>query len=95
MGEINEDSEFWKQYREEQKERRKNRLPELVLEIYSAGGSFGPVQKLTEYQFRINGKIDIYPIHKRYHIIKTGKRGSYSAGKLEETLKKYLNPLKT
>lgn len=37
------------------------------------------VQNLNKgYQFRINNRLDVYPTNKRYHDIKTGKRGGYS-----------------
>ena len=29
------------------------------------------------YQLRIGGVIDIYPVNKRWHYLKTGQRGSY------------------
>lgn len=36
------------------------------------------VKYLTPYQWRINGKVDIYPVNRRYHILATNKRGSYN-----------------
>lgn len=35
------------------------------------------IQKITEWQYRINGTLDLYPVNRRYHNIKTGKRGDY------------------
>jgi hypothetical protein len=35
------------------------------------------VQYLTDYQWRINGTIDIYPTNRRYHNLKTQERGDY------------------
>lgn len=37
------------------------------------------VKKFTEYQWRINGIIDIYPVNEKYHNIKTQERGSYAS----------------
>jgi hypothetical protein len=36
------------------------------------------VEPLSDYQFRINGTIDIYPVNKRWHNIRSGKRGTYN-----------------
>lgn len=33
------------------------------------------VKKLSDYQFRINGVLDLYPVNMRYHNIKTQERG--------------------
>lgn len=71
---MSENSEDWRDYRESQKKRRKERLPIRVAEIMSLPFK---VQKLTEYQFRVEDKVDLFPVHRRYHILKTGKRGDY------------------
>ena len=36
------------------------------------------VKYLTDYQWRINGEIDLYPVNRRFHILATNKRGDYS-----------------
>jgi hypothetical protein len=68
-------SDEWKQYREEQKERRKDRLPDRQEEIESLSSLGYTVKKITEFQYRINGTYDLYPIHNRWHNLKTQKRG--------------------
>lgn len=70
------DAEDYKQYRENQKQRRAERLPIRQAEIRSLSDRY-KVQELTPYQFRIDGKIDLYPIHNRYHILSSNKRGGY------------------
>jgi hypothetical protein len=37
------------------------------------------VQALTQYQYRINGVIDIYPVNRRWHDLRSGQRGNYNA----------------
>ncbi len=66
-------SEDWSQYREEQKKRRADRLPIRIAEIMELEN----VVKLTEYQYRVNGWIDLYPTHRRYHVLHNNKRGNY------------------
>ncbi len=41
-------------------------------------GDFDVVQ-LTEYQYRINGVLDLYPVRLKFHNIKTQKRGTFPA----------------
>lgn len=72
---MSEESEFFQKYKDDQKERRAVRLPVRQEEIEGLDGY--EVKKLTAYQFRVNGVLDLYPIHKRWHNIKTGKRGNY------------------
>ena len=85
-----DESESWDQYKAEQKLRREIRLPIRTEEIHQLEDY--EIQKLSEYQYRINGLIDIYPIHARFHILRKNKRGNYSPGKLKEFLKNNLNP---
>lgn len=70
------DAEDFKDYREAQQKRRADRLPIRQQEIESLAPAYD-VKKLTNYQFRINGTLDLYPIHKNFHNIKTNKRGQY------------------
>jgi hypothetical protein len=70
-------TEDWRDIRRAQQERRAERLPGRQQEITALSESGYTVKKLTEYQFRVNDKIDLYPIHRRYHHLKSGRRGRY------------------
>lgn len=72
---MSEASEEWKDYKQDQKDRRSERLPIRVAAINSLRELGYTVKELTEFQFRINDTVDLYPIHNRWHDIKTGKRG--------------------
>lgn len=74
---MSEDSELWQAYREEQKQRRSERLPIRQEEIESLSEKGYEVKRLTAYQYRIDGRIDLYPIHNRWHDLKTGRRGGH------------------
>lgn len=69
--------EFHRQYRDEQQERRKKRLPINQQFIFDLGKLGYDVVKISDYQFRVNKKIDLYPIHRRYHNLETKRRGTY------------------
>lgn len=73
-----EASEMWKEYRLAQKERRKARLPKNTDEILALRDIGYKVEQKTDFHFRINGILDLFPIHKRWHNIKTNKRGNWS-----------------
>lgn len=75
--EPNEDTEMWRDYRQQQQARRRIRLPIRTQEILDLRAKNFTVDQVTEYQFRIDGKLDLYPTHKRFHNLKTGKRGHY------------------
>ena len=74
---MNKETEAWKYYRLEQKQRRAERLPKRTEEILSLRESGFEVKQLTPYQFRINGAVDVYPIHNRFHELKSQWRGGY------------------
>ncbi len=50
--------------------RRVSFLPQLIEEGFT-------VKKLTDYQYRVNEVLDIYPTNAKYHDIKRNKRGSF------------------
>lgn len=66
-----------KEYRALQKARRIQRLPIRQAIIMSLRSEGYRIVKLTEYHFRINDRLDIYPLHHRFHDIKKGTRGGY------------------
>ena len=80
-------SDDFREHRKEQKKRRAERLPrriELIMKLKDFGFT---VEALTEYQYRVSRpeklyrKIDIYPIHLRYHDINKNKRGQIKGEK--------------
>jgi len=71
------DSDLWREYRRAQQQRRAERLPKRTDEILALRGKGYDVRQLSDYQFRVDGALDFYPIHRRYHHITTGKRGDY------------------
>lgn len=56
------------------KQTQRDKRITFMLELLTEG--FEIVQ-LTEYQFRINGRLDIYPTWAKWHDIKTNRRGSF------------------
>lgn len=70
-----EDGELFQQMREAQQKRRAERLPIRQQQIERLSNEGYEVKKLTEYQYRINNTYDLYPIHNRWHHLKTNKRG--------------------
>lgn len=75
--EPNEVSEAWREYRRAQQQRRGDRLGPRVEEIEALRGKGFTVQRMSDYQFRIDGALDLYPIHRRYHHFESRKRGDY------------------
>jgi hypothetical protein len=71
----------WKAYREAQQARRARRLPERTEEILRLRADNFRVRRLTNYQYRVDERLDLFPIHRRYHDIKVNKRGTYQTAK--------------
>ncbi len=65
----------WDSYKFDQRQRRQKRLPvrtDAILQLKAQGYD---VEQKTEYHFRINGRLDLWQIHNRWHDIKTNERG--------------------
>ena len=74
MGEM---AEIYRDFRDAQKERRADRLQKRTSIVLSLRSDGFIVKELTPYQFRVNGVLDIYPLHHRFHDIKRNRRGGF------------------
>ena len=90
MSEENEISEMWKDYRERQKERRQKRLPVRTKEIIDLRNKGFKIEQKSEYHFRINDILDVWPTHNRWHYLKENSRGGFGhiRGLIERFTKK-------
>jgi hypothetical protein len=78
MGDM---GEVWEGHREAQQARRAARLPGRTQEILDLKGDGFDVVALSPYQFRVDGRLDLYPIHRRYHDTRLNRRGGYQTAK--------------
>lgn len=74
------DAEDMRDHRREQQERRAERLPDRQQAILDLQNHGYLVEQLTEFQFRVTKfgslkRVDIYPIHLKYHNITDNRRG--------------------
>lgn len=67
----------WDGYKEAQQKRRASRLPVFIKEIKCLSINGFEVKRLTRFQYRVGGRIDLYPTHRLFHDISTGERGNY------------------
>lgn len=74
---------------EEQQARRAARLPIRQREIEALAEQGFEIKRLTEWQYRVNNCLDLYPIHNRWHDIKKNRRGG--AKNLAEFTKHYFS----
>lgn len=62
MKEGNDISDYFKDHKEAQRERREKGFR---------------VEQKSEYHFRINGVLDVWPTNNRWHYLKENSRGGY------------------
>lgn len=70
-------SEAWDEYKDAQKERRTARLATRHEQILGLKEKGYTVRRLTDYQYRVNEAVDLYPTHNLFHDLKTGVRNNY------------------
>lgn len=73
----NAEVNYWKRYKEKQQERRKRRLPIRIAALLSLRKQGFTVEQKAAGQFRINGRLDIFPLHSCYTDIKEKVRGRF------------------
>jgi hypothetical protein len=72
---MTEMSGEWDWYKHEQRKRRAVRLPirtDAILHLKAQGYD---VEQKTEHHFRVNGVLDLWPIHNRWHDLRNNERG--------------------
>ncbi len=74
--------------REKQREKRTKAIEGLSVAGYK-------VRKLTEYQYRINDRLDIYPTWAKWHDIKTGARGEFKGKRVIEFVDEFFDEIKS
>jgi hypothetical protein len=74
-------SKVWEEYERAQKNRRNDRMPLRRAEVDELRGKGYDVQELAYGHFRIDGKLDLYLLHRRFHFLPTGERGGYDKAK--------------
>jgi hypothetical protein len=75
VGDMREAWDDWKSHFKEVKE---GYMPKRIAEILALRDAGHRVDVLVDgVQYRINGVLDLYPVHRRYHDIKSQKRGHY------------------
>lgn len=67
--------ETWTLYKHEQQQRRQKRLPIRTEAIMGLKRQGYDVEQKSEYHFRVNGILDLWPIHNRWHDLRTNERG--------------------
>lgn len=82
-------SEMWRALHEDQAAARAVRRASGVAEIDRLPLEFR-VRRLTDYQFRINDRVDVFPTRRRYHVLADGRRGSYGREPLPALLARLL-----
>ncbi len=74
---MNDQSEMWKEYRGDQRERRTERVIDRTSQIASLKKDGFDIEQKSAFHFRVNGRLDLWPTHNRYHDIRENKRGGY------------------
>lgn len=75
-------TEDWRDIHKDRQERRAERRDGNSLAIMNLCLHGFDVRKLTEYCFRVDDKIDLYPTGQRYHVLQGNRRGRYDGNVL-------------
>lgn len=80
--------EAGRQNKAEARARRTTFLGELVDEGFK-------IHRFSDYQFRINGRIDIYPTNGKWHDVVTNKRGSFRGQNVAKFIREYFQKVQS
>lgn len=71
-----EEGEYWRQHDAEVKDQKEETLRHRTQDILDLSVNGYKVERITDYQFRVNDTYDLYPVRNRWHNLKTNQRGS-------------------
>ncbi len=77
MDAVNETNELWRGLRELQRARRNQRRPERMRKLLALRMEGFSIEVISEYQVRVNRRLDIWLTHNRYHDIEKNVRGGF------------------
>ena len=66
---------LWDFYKHEQQRRREARLRPRTAAFLAVREEGYEVEQKSLYHFRVNDRLDLYPIHNRWHDLQTQERG--------------------
>ena len=75
----NAEVNYWKDYKATQQQRRNKRLPVRIGALLSLEKQGFTVKKITSRHYRINGRLDVWPLHSRYHDLQLDARGGFKS----------------
>ncbi len=84
---MNDENEMWKEYRGEQRDRRTERVIDRTSQILSLKEEGFDIEQKSAFHVRVNGRLDLWPTHNRFHDIRRNKRGGY--GDVIQFVKKF------
>lgn len=88
--EKNDTTEFYRELRRDQQARNMTTLAEHTAVILKLAELGFTVRRLSDYHFRVDDAVDFHPVNCRYHAIKGGERGSYTATNPLEILQMFI-----
>jgi len=82
----NETNQLWRDVKRNQRTYKQNNR-DLFLSFLQELKDTHKVIRVTEYQYRIDGVLDIYPSNSKWHLLPTGERGQFrNISKIRELL---------
>ncbi len=90
LEEPNDTTEMWRAVHQDQARHRAAKRERLATGIQGLAAKGYTVKTITEFQFRIDGTLDLYPTRKRYHHLKTQARGSWGGESALEICRRLL-----
>lgn len=85
-----ETRDFYNDLREFRKEERDSRLPAAANEIEALAELGYRVRKINYYHYRVDDRLDFFPLSGRWHFHPGNKRGDYT--KPEDICRAHLRP---
>lgn len=83
------DAEMWREHKkqmENMRRKRRDQIHSLISKFRSLGFE---VKKISQYQYRFNGLVDIFPSNKRYFNLQTKERGDIRGKSFEAFLREF------
>jgi hypothetical protein len=82
----NDTNQMWRDVKDDRRQYKQNNR-DLFLSMLDELRDTHDIKELTEYQYRVDGILDLYPSNRKWHLLPTGERGQFkNITKIKELL---------
>lgn len=84
-------AELYAEHKKDVRENKQEQLARRTAQLLELRDEGFDIKALTQFQYRVNGRLDIYPVWGKWHDIKHNKRGKFTGISTKEFVRRFFH----